>query len=145
MFTIITPRTKEEFKAYYNLRYRVLREPLGQPHGTEKDDYEPISLHYMAVDSDTNEVVGTIKLFEKDAGIGQFSHLAIDPRHQKQGIGRALIATVEAKARELGYRQLGTLTRLTATGFYERCGYTRGGITEVMFGKLQMMWMEKTL
>ena len=61
------------------------------------------------------------------------------------GIGRALIATVEAKARELGYKQLGTLTRLTATGFYERCGYTRGGITEVMFGKLQMMWMEKTL
>ena len=145
MFTITSPHTKEEFKAYYSLRYKVLREPLGQPHGTEKDDYEPISQHYMAVDSDTNEVVGTIKLFEKDAGIGQFSHLAIDPRHQKQGIGRALIATVEAKARELGYKQLGTLTRLTATGFYERCGYTRGGITEVMFGKLQMMWMEKTL
>ena len=143
MFTITSPHTKEEFKAYYSLRYKVLREPLGQPHGTEKDDYEPISQHYMAVDSDTNEVVGTIKLFEKDAGIGQFSHLAIDPRHQKQGIGRALIATVEAKARELGYKQLGTLTRLTATGFYERCGYTRGGITEVMFGKLQMMWMER--
>ncbi len=145
MIAIRTPKTKEDFKAYYALRYHVLREPLGQPHGSEKDDYEPISEHYMAVDDNTGQIVGAVKLFEKEPGVGQFSHLAVAEACQGQGIGRKLIDTVEARARTLGYSKLGTLTRLTATGFYEKCGYQPMGITGVLFGKLQMMWMEKNL
>ncbi len=145
MIIIESPRTKEDFKAYYHLRFKVLRDPIGQPHGSEKDDYEPISKHYMAVDSETDEIVGVVKLFEKDAETGQFSHLAVAEAYQKRGIGRQLIAKVEEVARESGYKKLGTLTRLTATGFYERCGYEAKGITGVLFGRMQMMWMEKTL
>ena len=145
MFEIRSPQTKEEFKAYYALRYHVLREPLGQPPGSEKDDYEPISLHFMAVETGTGQIVGVIKLFEKEPGVGQFSHLAVADAFQKRGIGRLLIETVENKSRQLGYTRLGTLTRLTATGFYERCGYHAVGIRGVLFGKLQMMWMVKDL
>jgi N-acetylglutamate synthase-like GNAT family acetyltransferase len=145
MVVIRSPKTKEEFKAYYALRFHVLREPLGQHPGSEKDDYEPISLHFMAVDEKTNEIVGAVKIFEKEPGVGQFSHIAVAESHQHKGIGRMLIETVEQKSRELGYHKLGTLTRLTATGFYERCGYKPIGITGVLFGKLQMMWMEKEL
>jgi N-acetylglutamate synthase-like GNAT family acetyltransferase len=145
MVVIRSPKTKEEFKAYYALRFHVLREPLGQHPGSEKDDYEPISIHYMAVDDKTNEIVGVIKLFEKEPGIGQFSHVAVAEAYQHKGVGRLLIDTVEQKSRELHYRKLGTLTRLTATGFYERCGYKPMGITGVLFGRLQMMWMEKEL
>jgi N-acetylglutamate synthase-like GNAT family acetyltransferase len=145
MIVIRTPKTKEEFKAYYALRYKILREPLGQPRGSEKDDYEPISYHFMAVDDQTNEIVGVVKLFEKESGIGQYSHIAVADAYQGKGIGRMLIEAVEQKSRELGYKRLGTLTRLTATGFYERCGYQPIGITGVLFGKLQMMWMEKDL
>lgn len=145
MIEITSPKTKEEFKAYYALRFRILREPLGQHRGSEKDDYEPISHHFMAIDTDTREIVGVVKLFEKESGVGQFSHIAVAEEYQHKGIGRMLIETVEKKARELGYTRLGTLTRLTATGFYERCGYQPIGITGVLFGKLQMMWMEKGL
>ncbi len=56
--------TREDFKAYYALRYRVLREPWGYPKGTEKDDYEPISEHFMAV-NEKGEVAGVVKLYEK--------------------------------------------------------------------------------
>jgi len=145
MAVIRSPKTKEEFKAYYALRFHVLRESLGQHPGSEKDDYEPISIHYMAVDEQTYQIIGVVKLFEKEPGMGQFSHLAVDSAFQHKGVGRLLIHTVEQKSRELGYRKLGTLTRLTATGFYERCGYKPMGITGVLFGKLQMMWMEKDL
>jgi len=145
MAVIRSPKTKEEFKAYYALRFHVLRESLGQHPGSEKDDFEPISIHYMAVDEQTNQIIGVVKLFEKEPAMGQFSHLAVDSAFQHKGVGRLLIHTVEQKSRELGYRKLGTLTRLTATGFYERCGYKPMGITGVLFGKLQMMWMEKDL
>ncbi len=41
MYTIKTPSTHDEFKAYYALRYKVLSEPWGHPKGTEKDDLNP--------------------------------------------------------------------------------------------------------
>jgi GNAT superfamily N-acetyltransferase len=145
MIQIKHPQTREEFKAYYALRYHVLREPLGLPHGTEKDDYEPLSIHYMAVDDSNGQVVGCVKLFEKEPGVGQFSHIAVAEAYQHKGIGRQLIDAVEAKAREVGYTRLGTLTRLTATSFYEKCGYRPIGITGTLYGRLQMMWMEKDL
>jgi len=59
-----SPKTKEDYKSYYALRYHVLREPFNQQKGTEKDDYEPISDHFMAV-NEAGEVVGAVKLYEK--------------------------------------------------------------------------------
>ena len=38
------PETAEEFDAYYNLRWMVLRAPWNQPTGSEKDEYEGIVL-----------------------------------------------------------------------------------------------------
>lgn len=58
MIIIRSPQTRDEFKTYYAARYRVLREPWGQPKGTEKDDYEPISRHLMALDDQNGEVLG---------------------------------------------------------------------------------------
>ena len=66
MIKIISPKSREDYKAYYDLRYKVLREPWGMQRGTEKDDYEPISEHYMAVEETSGELVGVVKLFEKE-------------------------------------------------------------------------------
>ncbi len=145
MIIIQTPTTREEFKKYYALRYKVLRAPLGQPRGTEKDDYEPISHHFMAVDEQTHEVVGVVKLHEKEPGVGQFSFMAVDDHYQKRGIGHMLIEAVEARARSLGFKKLGTMTRLNATSFYEKFGYKITGVAYVIFGMTQLSWMEKDL
>ena len=90
MPVIKTPVTREEFKVYYALRYKVLREPWGHAKGTEKDDYEAISEHFMAVDEKTGEVLGVIKLYEKAPGVGHVSHMAVSIAHQHKGIGRFL-------------------------------------------------------
>lgn len=142
---IKTPKTREDFKAYYALRYKVLREPWGHPKGTEKDDYEPISEHFMAVDEKTAEVLGVIKLFEKAPGAGQVSHLAVATEHQHQGIGKFLIDTVEKRAREHGYKTLGAMTRATATAYFEKYGYHAAGIQGSNFGTTHLVWMEKDL
>ena len=84
MIQITQPHTRDDFKAYYDLRYKVLREPWGLAKGTEKDDYEPISQHYMAVDDQTSELVGCAKLFEKEPGIAWLSHLAVTDKRQHQ-------------------------------------------------------------
>lgn len=145
MIVVRTPKTKEDFKAYYALRYHVLREPFNQQRGTEKDDFEPISQHFMAVDDETGEIVGVVKLFEKEPGVGQFSHMAVAPSRQRQGIGHILVGAVEAAAFEKGYDVLGLMSRLTSTKFFEKFGYRVVGLPSHYFGTVQLVWMEKNL
>ena len=145
MISVKTPRTREDFETYYDLRYRVLRKPLGQPKGTEKDDYEPISYHFMAVDEQAGEVVGVVKLYEKAPGAGQLSHMAVAEGRQGQGIGRIMVEALEAKARELGFKTVGMTARDNVTGFYEKCGYHIVERSYVLHGQVPLWWMEKDL
>lgn len=145
MIQIKNPKTRDEFKAYYDLRFKVLREPWGQPRGTEKDDYEPISQHFMAVDDQSGEVVGCAKLFENEAGVAWLSHLAVAISHQKKGIGNQIMEHVENVARSEGYKKIGCLARLNTTKYFERAGYKVSGLPSHYFGTTQVVWMEKTL
>jgi N-acetylglutamate synthase-like GNAT family acetyltransferase len=144
MYTIRAPKTRDDFKAYYALRYKILREPFGYPKGTEKDDYEPISEHFMAI-NEKGEVVGVAKLFEKSEGVGHVSHLAVAPEYQHKGIGHLLLQTVEQRARERGFKIIGTTARTTASAYFERSGFRVVGIPSPHLGTTHLVWMEKPL
>lgn len=144
MYTIKVPVSHDDFKAYYALRYKVLREPWGHPKGTEKDDYEPISEHFMAVD-EKGAVVGVVKLYEKSEGVGYVSHLAVSGEHQHKGIGHLLLTTVEQRAREKNFKTIGTMARVTATAYFEKVGFHIAGIPAPHLGTTHLVWMEKTL
>ncbi|NPV56465.1 MAG: GNAT family N-acetyltransferase [Anaerolineae bacterium] len=145
MIVIRSPQTKEDFKDYYALRYQVLRQPWGQHQGSEKDDYEPISRHFMAVDDGSGELLGVVKLLEKEPGVAWFSHLAVAPRHQRTGIGRLLVEHVEEVARQEGFRTIGAYSRLNSTEYFKRFGYQITGLPSPYFGAVQVVWMEKSL
>ena len=144
MYKIKTPKTRDEFRAYYALRYKVLHEPWGHPKGTEKDDYEPISDHFMAV-NEKEEIVGVAKLYEKEEGVGHVSHLAVAPEYQHQGIGSLLMEAVEKRARKRGFKIIGTMARVTATADFERAGFVVVGIPTPTLGTIHLVWMEKPL
>lgn len=145
MPAIKIPKSRDDFKAYYALRYKVLREPWGHPKGTEKDDFEAISEHFMAVAEKTGEILGVIKLFEKEAGVGQVSHLAVATEHQHKGVGKFLVEAVEARAREHGFKTLGAMVRVTTTAFFEKHGYHIAGLPVPHLGTTHLVWMEKSL
>jgi len=144
MITIKTPTTKEHFKAYYSLRYKVLREPGGHPKGTEKDDYEPISEHFMAV-NEAGEIVGVVKLFEKSPDVGHLSHLVVVPEHHHKGIGHMLMEHVEQRAREKGYSILGTMSRVTTAAYFEKFGFHIAELPTMHLGTIHLVWMEKKI
>ncbi|HSL29274.1 MAG TPA: GNAT family N-acetyltransferase [Anaerolineales bacterium] len=142
MFTIQTPKTTNDFKAYYALRYRVLREPWGHPRGTEKDDYEPISEHFMAM-NEKGDVVGVAKLYEKTACVGHVSHVAVAPEYQHRGVGRLLLETVEQRARSRGFHTLGIMARVTAAAYFEKYGFRIVSIPAPHLAMVYLVWMEK--
>jgi N-acetylglutamate synthase-like GNAT family acetyltransferase len=145
MIVTKTPITREDFKEYYALRFEILRKPWSMAKGTEKDDYEPISQHFMAVDDRTGKVVGCVKLFEKEPGVGWFSHLAVAADYQRQGVGKLLMEAVESTARGKGFTTLGCMSRLNVTGYFEKMGYHIAGLPSHYFGTIQVAWMEKKI
>lgn len=145
MIKIVVPQTREEFKEYYDLRYKVLREPWGMQKGTEKDDFEPISKHFMAVDEESGKILAVVKLYEKEPGVGCFSHLAVATSEQNKGIGKILMNFIEEEAKKDGFTSLGMLARLNTTAYFERAGYKMKGLPSHYFGTTQVVWMEKPI
>ena len=145
MIVITSPRTRDEFKAYYDLRYKILREPWGLLRGTEKDDFEPISQHFAAKNDESGELLGCVKMFEKEPGVVWVSHLAVTDKHQREGIGKLLLEHVETVARSQGYSRIGCLSRLNTTDYFAKAGYVISGMPTHYFGTTQVVWMEKNL
>src|SRR5262245_51814412 len=80
------PQTGSEWDAYYDLRWRVLREPWDQPRGSEKDDLEDESEHVMIVGADSFPLaVG--RLHFNTPSEAQVRFMAVEPRAQGHGFG----------------------------------------------------------
>ena len=105
-----------------DLRYRVLREPLGYGRGDVAFPFEAESLHLVAVREGV--VVGCV-LFKPDGGTGgRLFQMAVDPEVQGQGLGRKLVIALEEHLAGEGVERIELHSRGYAIGFYERLGYT---------------------
>ncbi len=60
-------------------------------------------------------------------GVGHIRHVVTDWRHQRQGIGRALMQAVLADAQGAGVAAMECLSTLTAERFYANAGFVARG------------------
>jgi predicted GNAT family N-acyltransferase len=140
---IIEPQTKEQFEAYYLLRYEVLRKPWGQIPGSEKDDQENECIHIMAVSN--NECVGVCRLQFNSGTEAQLRYMGVSEKAQGMGIGKQLITFAEEKARQKKAENMILHARENAVKFYIACGYTIREKSYLMWGTIQHFLMEKNL
>lgn len=69
--------------------------------------------------------------------------LVLDPKHQKQGIGRMLIDVAVQKAKELGFEKLYLFAfDLTIPEYYERLGWRKIGMDEFKSHPVTVMEVE---
>ncbi len=52
-----SPRSPSEWDAYFDLRWRILRQPWGQPRGSERDSEDDSAFHLLLVDAAGNPIV----------------------------------------------------------------------------------------
>jgi ribosomal protein S18 acetylase RimI-like enzyme len=74
-------------------------------------------------------VAGFVALHELDGTTGEIHMVAVDPEHQRHGVGRALTEHATVRLRERGSRVAmvetgGDPGHAAARGLYEHCGYT---------------------
>jgi predicted N-acetyltransferase YhbS len=113
------------------LRYRVLREPLGFPRSAVAFPFEAQSLHLVAHQGDT--VVGCVLFNPEDAHGGRLFQMAVMPSLQGKGLGARLVVALEAELRRRGFSHVHLHARAHVVPFYERLGYAVYGepFTEV--------------
>lgn len=140
------PRSAAEWEAMYDLRYRVLRAPWGQPRGSERapDDTAPATCTVLAFTPE-GRLVATGRLHSVAEGEGQLRFMAVEPDLQRQGVGQRLLNALEAAARQRGLRRLRLDAREAAVPFYERAGYHVVAPGHLLFGLIPHWQMVKDL
>jgi len=73
-----SPQTPAEWENYFDLRWRVLRAPWNQPRGSEKDNRETDSEHFMIVGPHSSALAVSRLHFNTPAE-AQVRYMAVDP------------------------------------------------------------------
>ena len=141
---IVTPTSEEDFARYFDLRWRVLRSPWGQPRGSEQDELENRSWHFM-ICIDDRIPVGVARLHLNSPEQAQIRFMAVEPAWRRKGVGSELIRAIEAQAYELSVTEIVLHAREDTVGFYRSMGYEVTGAGHVLFGTITHAIMRKAI
>jgi len=141
---IIEPNSSDDFDLYYDLRWRILRAPWGQPRGSEKDGYEDRAYHLMARD-EKGVLAGVGRLHWVEPQTAQIRFMAVEESFRRQGIGKLILNRLELEARYKGALKIFLHAREEAAGFYRKEGYSVTGAGPTLFGHIRHFIMEKKL
>lgn len=110
-----------EYELEIALRKKILRDPLGLKFEQHDLNKEGTDIHLGAfVDGDLR---GCLLLTPFSKTTIKMRQVAVDERSQGAGLGRRLVEASEAKARQLGYKEIVLNARDTAVQFYLKLGY----------------------
>jgi hypothetical protein len=137
------PKTKEEFREYYDFLFHQAYEGWNRPKGSEKDPLDSRSRHIMAVNSSG-----------KICAVGQYY---VDPFHEaeirkvvakhdaEERADILVIQTLEKMLREEGVVSVIADVREPQVPIFEQLGYKEIDQAEVLWGMLPQYRMVKSL
>ncbi|MBW7984242.1 fatty acid biosynthesis protein FabY [Enterobacillus tribolii] len=129
MYHLRVPVTEQELNEYYQFRWEMLRKPLHQPVGSERDAYDAMAHHQMVVD-DRGRTVAIGRLYVNADNEASIRFLAVDPSLQNKGLGTLVAMTLESVARQEGVKRVVCSAREEAVPFFAKLGFeNRGEIT----------------
>ena len=131
------------YNQYLELRWLLLRKPLGGIRGSEVDSLESESFHKAAFDSNGNMIgVGRIHFI---GNIAQIRYMAIIKQFRSKGFGSKLIIELEKIAVENDMKKIFLNSRISAVNFYIKNGYQKIKKVSPSFGDIIHYRMEKIL
>jgi len=111
-----------EYQQMVQMRTDILRKPLGLTFSPEELEKEKTEILIGAFEEE--KMLGCCMLVREDAKSCRLRQMAVLNNLQGKGIGRALMHFAENIARDMGYKKIIMHARKTATGFYEKLGYS---------------------
>ena len=124
-YQLRAPSSDEEWRAFHDIRRRVLFENRGKGETyieNHPDDSKvgnhPLVFLYEGV------VIGVLRV-DIDGTVAWLRRVAIRDDQQRLGHGRVLLRLAESFAKSKGCKEMQSNAAVEAVGFYERCGYVR--------------------
>jgi predicted GNAT family N-acyltransferase len=141
---VTEPKSNEDFKKYYKLRWDVLRKPWNQAENSEKDETDDTSMHAF-IKNEKEEVVAVGRLHFNNPQEGQIRFMAVHPDFRGQNLGGEILKYLEQKAIEKNAERMILQARELAVNFYIRNGYAVKEKSFLLWNSIQHYLMEKTL
>lgn len=113
------------YKGVFDLREKILRQPLGLSLYQEDLSEEANDLIFAAVGDGV--VTGCVMLRPMPGAKLKLRQMAVDDTLQQKGVGRLLVAAAEAYGRQHHFKQVVLHARKHAVGFYEKLAYHTEG------------------
>ena len=88
MYHLRVPQTEEELERYYQFRWEMLRKPLHQPKGSERDAWDAMAHHQMVVDEQGN-LVAVGRLYINADNEASIRFMAVHPGRAGQRVRHA--------------------------------------------------------
>jgi predicted GNAT family N-acyltransferase len=143
MIEVRAPRNEKEWEDYYDLRYRILREPLGKKRGSEKNDGDKSGLHICIYDDGALKAIARLDKTDQE-NVGQVRFVAVENAQQGKGYGRMIMEAVEEISEDRGDTKMILHARDYAVDFYLKLDYRVIEKSHLLFGILQHFLMERT-
>jgi thioesterase domain-containing protein len=144
MFECRAPTSQQEFDQYYHLRWKILRKPLNQEQGSERDNLETQSIH-RAIFDDKGNVVAVARLHFSGMFSAQIRYMAVSDDFQGKGLGKKLVIALEHFAISLGIKKISLKAREQAVNFYQNNSYANISFSHLLFNEIKHFNMEKKL
>lgn len=139
-----SPKTKEEFERYIDLRWRILRAPWDQPRGSELDELEANAFPIMVCEVD-GIPIGVGRVHFNSETEAQIRFMAVEESWRGKGIGSLVLKELEKIAIEKGAKKIILHARDNVVKFYEKNGYKVVKPSYTLFGCIPHFFMEKTI
>jgi thioesterase domain-containing protein len=127
------PDSVQEWQAYYQLRWQILRAPWQQPEGSERDELEAHAFHQMLIMPD-GDIVAVGRLHRLESGVAQVRYMAVATAYQGKGAGAKVLAALEQQAAVWGCSTIMLNARHSAQAFYQRFGYQQTATAPALYG-----------
>jgi thioesterase domain-containing protein len=144
MFECRAPKSQQEFDQYYHLRWKILRKPLNQEQGSERDNLETQSIH-RAIFDDKGNVIAVARLHFSGMFSAQIRYMAVSDYFQGKGLGKKLVIALENFAISLGIKKISLKAREQAVNFYQNLSYANISFSHLLFNEIKHFNMEKKL
>jgi predicted GNAT family N-acyltransferase len=132
------------YQKMIELRYEVLRKPLGLNFTAEQLAAEEQDILLGCFDDSGNELLGCSVLSSVDEHTLQLRQMAVSTEQQGKRIGRELIEYAEEVATCMGITKIVLHARKSVEGFYQKLGYHTIG-DEFMEVTIPHYYMEKLI
>lgn len=140
---IRSPQTDLEWKDYYDLRYRILRKPLGQPMSEVKTAEDDTATHFALYEENKLKAIARLDLKENSGA--QVRFVAVDTELQGKGFGKKLMLGIEEYCKQQGIEKIELQARENAVQFYLSLDYKLIEKTNLLFGLVQHYLMTKEI